>query len=1273
MPQAANLKRTFSLLLDSTVKLDFLLPNGIILPLELDSDLSLYEAKDELWLMAAKQPLFRVLQPKEHYIFSGINSETADTEEFYDQSLRLRELPLLLPYLLVTEAARDSTLLEENMQNSAISNCTGISHDDIVRASELNPEVKWTRVRFHRLANMHRKLLQDSGPSGLAQYLTATAQRAVSRSLQVMLDQMGALTVSAWILDSKDQTNESKVVVELGIGATVQDALTRLLELQTELADINYKRRSTCSQLTMRSDWNCVKPPDVSAYLLKICCSQAYLFDMSAPLVSFEYVQQCLEEGRHPCLSPVLRKDVCENLVRCLGISSSTSIEEKSYRNGTLSGPRGLFRMRDKWKSETDGPSTRKRDDVLRDCSPYKQLEKLAQTPHDQIEQDALSGKDLGELGPEPVSSLWQLGYLCVEVRSAKFLAEAAYLSATQSTPSTPVLASPAAASLLAAAGSYVVRVGLFHGSQTLIESKTTMQMPSTHLTWNKALNFRIRLADVPPTARLCVALIRLDEGSRSGNTTEYPVGWANLNFFNYLGIMRSGEVTLRLWPASLLQSTDERFSRLHPAGTVLENPNPDFVLQIRIHSPVKNPIRRPTLQSYIDAYSLSATTVTGSLTKSERLAQTSHTPVISAGFINHVFDTDDLEDVYDSLLDNRGLDGSSANDDPTHNINRSSNVSNDDPCYNEPALRELVTRDPLYELSEQEKTELWQGRFFCLKQLPEALPFLTQSVCWHCRVNLMEFYDLLRQWPRPLSVPVALQLLGAMGLNASASIESAAMFSSTTGNGQRGGASGVADAYVRELAVDSLYHITDSELADYLLQLVQALKAEAYLDNTLSRFILFRALRNPLQIGLQFFWLLRSEIHLPDMRLKFGLLLEAFCHGSGPLLTFLARQVTALKRLETISARVKEYGNEDEQRAQFRKEISRAEARRDLQWLPSPMCLSQRLGKLVVSKCDVKRSKKRPLWLVWTNPDRLAIHHLSQYQLIFKHGDDLRQDILTLQLLRVMDRIWKNEGMDMCLVPYGCLATGPETGLIQAVRDAKTVMAIQRERLRAALQIDNTQLFKWLTRYVRKSPSGSSTLTNHDLGVPYDRLIQNFTRSCAGYCVATFVLGIRDRHPDNIMVDTIGRLFHIDFGHILDNRKKKFGITRERVPFVLTKDFITVIAHGNADVVLGAPVTDTGGGGSRDIHLQKFAQLCAGAYMLLRKHANILLTLLAMMLPSGLPELTSVCDLEHVRKTLAVEMDDSQALAYFHSKFNEAYYGAWTTKIDWFGHWMNT
>lgn len=37
---------------------------------------------------------------------------------------------------------------------------------------------------------------------------------------------------------------------------------------------------------------------------------------------------------------------------------------------------------------------------------------------------------------------------------------------------------------------------------------------------------------------------------------------------------------------------------------------------------------------------------------------------------------------------------------------------------------------------------------------------------------------------------------------------------------------------------------------------------------------------------------------------------------------------------------------------------------------------------------------------------------------------------------------------------------------------------------------------------------------------------VDNFVLSCAGYCVATFVMGLGDRHASNIMVTRNGMLF---------------------------------------------------------------------------------------------------------------------------------------------------
>ena len=40
------------------------------------------------------------------------------------------------------------------------------------------------------------------------------------------------------------------------------------------------------------------------------------------------------------------------------------------------------------------------------------------------------------------------------------------------------------------------------------------------------------------------------------------------------------------------------------------------------------------------------------------------------------------------------------------------------------------------------------------------------------------------------------------------------------------------------------------------------------------------------------------------------------------------------------------------------------------------------------LNECDVKLSKKRPLWLVWKNNDKMAEFMQKDFKIIFKNGD---------------------------------------------------------------------------------------------------------------------------------------------------------------------------------------------------------------------------------------------------------------------------------------------
>ncbi|EOD23593.1 hypothetical protein EMIHUDRAFT_74353 [Emiliania huxleyi CCMP1516] len=215
------------------------------------------------------------------------------------------------------------------------------------------------------------------------------------------------------------------------------------------------------------------------------------------------------------------------------------------------------------------------------------------------------------------------------------------------------------------------------------------------------------------------------------------------------------------------------------------------------------------------------------------------------------------------------------------------------------------------------------------------------------------------------------------------------------------------------------------------------------------------------------------------------------------------------------------------------------------------------------------------------------------------------------------MERKWEAEDLDLRLSPYGVVATGDEVGFIEIVLNSNTTANITKEYGGGA------------SGAFAKEPMAHYLREHNKSEREYAAAVETFAHSLAGYCVATYVLGIGDRHNDNVMLSKNGHLFHIDFGHFLGNYKSKFGIKRERAPFVFTPDFARVLGDkGHSDY-------------------EHFVALCCRAYGILRGHSHEFITLFQLMLSTGIPELQRAEDIFWVRDCLRLGKSETQATAH--------------------------
>ncbi|KAH0618864.1 hypothetical protein JD844_018382 [Phrynosoma platyrhinos] len=441
-------------------------------------------------------------------------------------------------------------------------------------------------------------------------------------------------------------------------------------------------------------------------------------------------------------------------------------------------------------------------------------------------------------------------------------------------------------------------------------------------------------------------------------------------------------------------------------------------------------------------------------------------------------------------------------------------------------------------------------------------------------------------------------------------------------------------DQEVRRTAVQWIDSISDAELLDYLPQLVQALKYECYLDSPLVRFLMKRAICD-LRITHYFFWLLKDGLKDSQFSIRYQYLLAALlcCCGKGLREEF-DRQCWLVNTLAKLAQQVREAAPSSRQ-AILREGLEDVKQFFNVNGsCRLPLSPSLLVKGIVPRDCSYFNSNAVPLKLSFQNVDPLG----ENIRVIFKCGDDLRQDMLTLQMIRIMNKIWVQEGLDMRMVIFRCFSTGRGRGMVEMIPNAETLRKIQVEH-GVTGSFKDRPLADWLQKHNPKENE-------------YEKAVENFIYSCAGCCVATYVLGICDRHNDNIMLKTTGHMFHIDFGRFLGHAQMFGNIKRDRAPFVFTSDMAYVI----------------NGGDKPSSRFHDFVDLCCQAYNLIRKHTHLFINLLGLMLSCGIPELSDLEDLKYVYDALRPQDSEADATTYF-TRLIESSLGSVATKLNFFIH----